>query len=78
VNKVDDTAPLENVDALKGVSVLTKLANDSSALALGMMAKSASPVADLPEDEGGSRVLSKDELIEELARRGLPTSVMRA
>jgi hypothetical protein len=39
VNKVDDTAPLnaESIEALKGVGVLTKLANDSSQIAVNLL-----------------------------------------
>jgi len=39
VNKVDDADPLnpESINALKGVSVLTKLANDSSHIALSLL-----------------------------------------
>lgn len=39
VNKVDDSDPLnpESMDALKGVSTLTKLANDSSQLAVNLL-----------------------------------------
>jgi hypothetical protein len=52
VNKVDDAAPLDNVEALKGVSALTKLANDSSALALGLMSgnKGVAPAMDDVQD----------------------------
>ena len=47
VNKVDDVDPLGNVEVLKGVSALTKLANDSSALALGLMSgNKAQPMVD--------------------------------
>ena len=51
VNKVDDAAPFDNVETLKGVSALTKLANDSSALALGLMSgnKAAPMVDDVPK-----------------------------
>lgn len=37
VQKVDDANPLESLDALKGVSVLTKLANDSAEIGLGLL-----------------------------------------
>lgn len=37
VAKVDDAQPLESVDALKGVSALTKLANDSASIALNLL-----------------------------------------
>lgn len=39
VSKVDDSAPLcpESIEALKGVGVLTKLANDSSQIAVNLL-----------------------------------------
>ncbi|WP_291928608.1 hypothetical protein [Limnohabitans sp.] len=37
VVKVDDADPLKSMDALKGVSVLTKLANDSSQIAVNLL-----------------------------------------
>lgn len=38
VGKVDDANPLESVEALKGVSALTRLANDSASIALNLLA----------------------------------------
>jgi glutamine synthetase adenylyltransferase len=38
VNKVDGHDPLQSVDVLKGVSALTRLANDSSHIALNLLA----------------------------------------
>lgn len=37
VSKVDDADPLKSMDALKGVGVLTKLANESSHLAVNLI-----------------------------------------
>ena len=37
VAKVDDADPLKSMEALKGVSVLTKLANDSSQIAVNLL-----------------------------------------
>lgn len=37
VAKVDDDQPLHSLDALKGVGVLTKLANESSQIAVGLL-----------------------------------------
>jgi len=37
VEKVDDASPLQSIEALKGVSVLTKLANDSSQIAVNLL-----------------------------------------
>lgn len=38
VGKVDDADPLASVEALKGVSALTRLANDSASIALNLLA----------------------------------------
>lgn len=38
VGKVDDVNPLSSVENLKGVSALTKLANDSASIALNLLA----------------------------------------
>lgn len=38
VGKVDDADPLQSMEALKGVSALTRLANDSSHIALNLLA----------------------------------------
>jgi hypothetical protein len=37
VNKVDDAAPTEDIEALRGIGVLTKLANESAATGLALM-----------------------------------------
>lgn len=37
VDRVDDTDPLGSMDALRGVGVLTKLANDSASIALNLL-----------------------------------------
>lgn len=42
VRKVDDMQPLASLEALKGVGVLTKLANDSSSIALNLLAANKS------------------------------------
>ena len=57
VAKVDDADPLaeESIAALKGVGVLTKLANDSSSIALNLLAANKDTFKELnlpkPEDE---------------------------
>lgn len=38
VAKVDDADPLESIESLKSVGVLTKLANDSASIALNLLA----------------------------------------
>lgn len=45
VKKIDDADPLESMDALKGVGVLTKLANDSSSIALDLLAANKNAAA---------------------------------
>ena len=59
VGKVDDAAPLASVESLRGVSVLTKLANDSASIALNLLsankdsvnkANTDDPFAALPQD----------------------------
>lgn len=37
VNKVDDANPLDSLDSLKGVGILTKLANESSQIAVNLL-----------------------------------------
>jgi hypothetical protein len=37
VQKVDDASPLESIEALKGVSALTRLANDSAEIGLNLL-----------------------------------------
>ena len=49
VQKVDDAAPLEALEALKGVQVLTKLANDAADPALRLLAANKDANKDKPE-----------------------------
>lgn len=53
VSKVDDADPMASLEALKGVSALTRLANDSSHIALNLLAanKERMKQAEEPEDE---------------------------
>ena len=53
VAKIDDATPLTNVDALRGVAALTKLANDSASIALNLLSanKDAVKDANAPKDE---------------------------
>lgn len=51
VGKVDDVNPLSSVENLKGVSALTKLANDSASIALNLLAANKDTVKRL-NDEG--------------------------
>lgn len=36
-NKIDDTAPLDDMEALKGISVLTRMANESSEIGMNLL-----------------------------------------
>lgn len=51
VAKVDDANPLESIEALKSVGVLTKLANESLAPALNLIAANKDAVQRLNEEE---------------------------
>jgi transposase-like protein len=51
VGKVDDVNPLQSVENLKGVSALTKLANDSASIALNLLAANKETVKRI-NDEG--------------------------
>lgn len=50
VGKVDDANPLGSVEALKGVSALTRLANDSASIALNLLAANKETVKRINED----------------------------
>jgi hypothetical protein len=52
VSKVDDAEPMTSLENLKGVSALTKLANDSASIALNLLAANKETVKRL-NDEGG-------------------------
>lgn len=73
VSKVDDADPLKSIDALKGVGVLTKLANESSHLAVNLISanKGAVPL-ELPTDTLSidPTKLSPQSMRELLAARG--------
>lgn len=47
VGKVDDADPLASVETLKGVSALTRLANDSASIALNLLAANKETVREL-------------------------------
>jgi hypothetical protein len=74
VGKVDDADPLaeDSVAALKGVSALTKLANDSASIALNLLAANKETVKELntpkPEDNPGPPLrpqISRDQWLKE-------------
>jgi hypothetical protein len=55
VEKVDDAEPMSSLESLKGVSALTKLANDSASIALNLLSANKETVRELnaPTLEGG-------------------------
>ncbi len=58
VAKVDDANPLarESVEAMKGVAVLTKLANDSASIALNLLNANKDTIKELNSEEPRSSV----------------------
>lgn len=69
VGKVDDANPLESLDALKGVSVLTKLANSSADIALNLLSANKDTVRRLNEDGDDEPEELTPERLSEGARR---------
>ena len=55
VAKVDDADPLKSIEALKSVGVLTKLANESLAPALNLIAANKDTVQKLNDDGDGEK-----------------------
>jgi hypothetical protein len=51
VAKVDDATPMESIDKLRNVGVLSKLANDSAAIALNLMAANKDTVTRLNTEQ---------------------------
>lgn len=51
VSKVDDAAPMESLDNLRNVGVLTKLANDSASIALNLLAANKDTMQKLNNQE---------------------------
>jgi hypothetical protein len=51
VGKVDDAEPLKSLKALRGVSVLSKLANESASVALNLLAANKPTVERINRDE---------------------------
>ena len=73
VAKVDDADPLQSMEALKGVGVLTKLANESSHLAVNLISSNKGsvplePTADAPSID--PKKLSPQAMRELIAARG--------
>lgn len=72
VTKVDDASPLQSVESLKGVAVLTKLANDSASIALNLLAANKEAVQKI-NDNGGAAVPAHeltDDQLAAIASRG--------
>jgi transposase-like protein len=67
VGKVDDVNPLQSVENLKGVSALTKLANDSASIALNLLAANKDTVKQIntPEPEPESLTPLRPQLTRE-------------
>lgn len=69
VSKVDDADPLsqESIEALKGVGVLTKLANDSSSIALNLLAANKETVKELnlPKEDDAPAVPLRPQISRE-------------
>lgn len=55
VGKVDDAKPMDSLDNLRNVGVLTKLANESASIALNLLAANKDRIAKLDEEEGAER-----------------------
>lgn len=74
VAKVDDAEPLQSLEALKGVGVLSKLANESAAVALNLLAANKPTVEKLnapaaPTTSIDPALMSQQTLTELLAAR---------
>jgi hypothetical protein len=65
VQEIDDAAPLtaESLESLRGVAVLTKMANESSQIAVNLLAANKDMVRRLNEGETGD----KADLLKEIA-----------
>lgn len=65
VQEIDDAAPLtaESLDALKGIAVLTRLANESSQIATNILAANKDEIRRMREGETGD----KADLLREIA-----------
>lgn len=62
--EIDDASPLteESMESLKGIAVLTKMANDSSQIGLNLLAANKEFI----KDQGAGGNQTKDELMKEL------------
>lgn len=71
VAKVDDADPLKSMEALKGVSVLTRLANDSASISLNLLAANKETVQRLNGEAAGEVDEDDDDAIAEATARRL-------
>lgn len=67
VQEIDDAAPLdaESIESLKGVAVLTKMANEASQIGVNLLAANKETVREL---NSGAQV-SKEDLLREIEQR---------
>jgi hypothetical protein len=65
VSKIDDANPLnaESIESLKGISALTKLANESSTIAVNLLAANKETVRDLNKPETSDPATLLKELV---------------
>lgn len=75
VSKIDDASPLESGESLKGVMVLTRLANDSASIALNLLSANKETVQKMNEEPPAATKLdpsklSDSTLLELLEARG--------
>jgi hypothetical protein len=65
VNEIDDAAPLneKSLESLKGIAVLTKMANEASTIAVNLLAANKDTIKKINSGEDGS----KEDLLREIA-----------
>jgi len=68
VAKVDDADPLQSLEALRGVGVLSKLANDSAAIALNLLAANKETVVKVNTEQPKPAALPAAKLSTETLR----------
>lgn len=70
VQKIDDSKPIgpESIESLKGVAVLTKMANDSAAIGLNLLAANKDTVKRLNEEPPPEAKVGADMTLEEAQR----------
>ena len=65
VQEIDDAKPLdaESIESLRGVAVLTKMANESAVIGIGLLAANKDMIKEL----NAVPVQSKDDMLREIA-----------